>query len=294
MRMSSLAILGVFLGATAGVGIFLMLSRWLWPRSSTVTRRGAPSRITQKLATSAAQLGIKPSVLAALTVVLGCVGGAVGWAITGVLALSIVLAVTAAGIPWMVAAVRVTSARRVLRHQWPDVVDALISAIRSGANVPDAVMSLASFSSSAISVPASYFAQDYRATGNFTLVAADLKTRWANPHGDRIIETLRLGREVGGSDITAVLAALGSHLRTESALRQEVEARQGWIRLAARIGVAAPWIVLLLLSTRPEATTAFNSSMGIVIVSLGFAVSLVAYKIMSAVGQLPEERRWLA
>ncbi|WP_280804389.1 type II secretion system F family protein [Aurantimicrobium minutum] len=229
-----------------------------------------------------------------LTGVLGCVGGAVGWAITGVLALSVVLAITAAGIPWMIAAARLTSARRVLRHQWPDVVDALISALRSGANVPDAVKSLASFSSSAISVPASYFAQDYQATGNFTLAAADLKTRWANPHGDRIIETLRLGREVGGSDITTVLAALGSHLRTESALRQEVEARQGWIRLAARIGVAAPWIVLVLLSTRPEATMAYNSSLGIIVISLGFAVSLFAYKIMSAVGHLPEEKRWLA
>lgn len=294
MRISSFAILGIFLGASAGVGIFLIVSRWLWPRQGNGTRLHTPTRMSEKLSTAALQLGIKPGVLVSLTVVLGCVGSAVGWALTGVIALSLVCALAAAGIPWMVAAAKATSARRVLRNQWPDVVDALISAIRSGANVPDAVMSLSSFSSAAISVPASHFVQDYRATGNFTLAANDLKTRWANPNGDRIIETLRLGREVGGSDITTVLSALGSHLRIESALRQEVEARQGWIRLAARIGVAAPWIVLVLLSTRPEATSAYNSGAGLVVIAVGFVVSICAYKIMSAVGYLPEEKRWLA
>lgn len=294
MRITSYALLGIFLGASAGVGIFLMLSGWLWPKKNQELRGSSPSRYSQHLNKAAVHLGIKPAVLAALTVVLGCVGGAVGWALTSVFALSLILALVAAGTPWMVAAAKASSARRALRNQWPDVVDAVISAIRSGSNIPDAVMSLSAFSSPAISVPASLFAQDYRATGNFSLAAADLKSRWAHPNGDRIIETLRLGRDVGGSDITTVLSALGSHLRTESAVRQEVEARQGWIRLAARIGVAAPWIVLLLLSTRPEATTAYNSGVGIVVISIGFVVSLLAYKIMSAVGYLPEEKRWLA
>lgn len=294
MRISSYAILGIFLGASMGAGIFLMLSGWLWPRKKQEPRGSTPSRSSQYVSNAAVHLGIKPAVLVALTIVLGCVGGAVGWALTSVIALSLVLALIVAGTPWMFAAANASSARRALRNQWPDVVDALISAIRSGANIPDAVMSLSSFSSPAISGPASLFAQDYRATGNFSLAAADLKTRWANSNGDRIIETLRLGRDVGGTDITTVLSALGSHLRTESAVRQEVEARQGWIRLAARIGVAAPWIVLLLLSTRPEAITAYNSGVGIVVISIGFVVSLFAYKIMSAVGYLPEEKRWLA
>ena len=294
MRLSSIEILGIFLGASAGLGIFLIVSSKLWPRKERVAPASSPSRFSRGLGETALQLGMKPAVLLSLCSVLAIIGGTLAWAMTGVAVLSVVLAGTAAALPVMFAAGRRAAARKALRNQWPDVVDALISAIRSGANIPDAVVSLAGFSSKAVSTPAALFAQDYRVSGNFELAALDLKARWANPNGDRIVETLRLGRELGGTEITTVLGSLGSHLRAESALRQEVEARQGWIRLAARIGVMAPWIVLVLLSTRPEAALAYNSAAGVVLILVGLGVSLLAYRIMSAVGYLPDEKRWLA
>lgn len=294
MRLSTIEILGIFLGATAGFGLFLVVSSRLWPRAERVAREKKASKFVSGLDESAHQLGMKSSVFLALSGVLGLVGGAVSWAVTSVLVLSIVVAIAASAIPVMFAASRRAAARKALRNQWPDVVDSLISAIRAGANIPDAVVSLAGFSSRAVSTPAALFAQDYKVSGNFELAALDLKARWANPNGDRIVETLRLGRELGGTEITSVLGSLGSHLRAESALRQEVEARQGWIRLAARIGVMAPWIVLVLLSTRPEAAQAYNSTAGILLIMGGLVLSFVAYRIMSAVGYLPDEKRWLA
>lgn len=294
MRLSSSEILGVFIGASVGIGVFLILSGLLWPQKRGATRTARQSRLSGSLREVGIQLGMRPSVVVALAAVLCVIGGALSWAVTAVATISVVVGFAAASLPWLVAASRRASSRKALRNQWPDVVDALISAIRAGANIPDAVISLAAFSSKAVSIPAALFAQDYKVSGNFELAALDLKARWANPNGDRIIETLRLGRELGGTEITTVLGSLGSHLRAESALRQEVEARQGWIRLAARIGVMAPWIVLILLSTRPEAAQAYNSAAGVVIILLGLVLSIVAYKIMSAVGYLPEEKRWLA
>lgn len=294
MKLSSLEILGIFLGATAGLGIFLTFSSRLWPRVEKRERVQKNSKLLIRMEETAHQLGMKPPVLLVLSLVLTVIGGALSWAITGVAVLSVVVAITAGALPVMFAAGRRAAARKELRNQWPDVVDALISAIRSGANIPDAVISLAGFSARAISTPAALFAQDYKVSGNFELASMDLKARWANPNGDRIIETLRLGRELGGTEITTVLASLGSHLRAESALRQEVEARQGWIRLAARIGVMAPWIVLVLLSTRSEAAQAYNSAAGILLILVGLGVSVLAYRIMSAVGYLHDEKRWLA
>lgn len=287
-------ILGIFLGATAGFGMFLVVSSWAWPRAERVVREKNSSKFSVRVNESAHQLGMKPSVFLALSVVLGLIGGAVSWAVTLVLVLSIVIGLASGSLPLMFAASRRAAARKALRNQWPDVVDSLISAIRSGANIPDAVISLAGFSSRAVSTPAALFAQDYTVSGNFELSVLDLKARWANPNGDRIVETLRLGRELGGTEITSVLGSLGSHLRAESALRQEVEARQGWIRLAARIGVMAPWIVLVLLSTRPEAAQAYNSALGMLLILGGLFLSFIAYRIMSAVGYLPDEKRWLA
>ena len=52
------------------------------------------------------------------------------------------------------------------------------------------------------------------------------------------------------------------------------------------------WIVLLLLSTRPEAAQAYNSPSGTLVILVGLALSVVAYRIMLGIGRLPEERRW--
>jgi tight adherence protein B len=99
---------------------------------------------------------------------------------------------------------------------------------------------------------------------------------------------------VGGGELTTVLRNLGTYLRQEAAIRSEVEARQSWVVNAARLGLAAPWIVLLLLATRPEAAAAYDSPGGAVLIVGGLAVTTIAYRLMLALGRLPEERRWFA
>jgi len=101
-----------------------------------------------------------------------------------------------------------------------------------------------------------------------------------------------MSREVGGSELTTVLRALSSHLRNDIAVRAEVEARQSWVTNGAKLGVAAPWIVLVLLSTRPEAAAAYNTSNGFWLIVGGLAVSAFSYRLMLSFGKLPEERRW--
>jgi len=66
------------------------------------------------------------------------------------------------------------------------------------------------------------------------------------------------------------------------------------VRGAARLGVVAPWVVLLLLASRPEAAAAYNSPAGLALLTGGLVVTVVAYRVMIALGRLPEERRWFA
>jgi tight adherence protein B len=103
-----------------------------------------------------------------------------------------------------------------------------------------------------------------------------------------------MSREVGGSELTTVLKNLASYLRTEAAIRSEVEARQSWVMNAAKLGVASPWVILLLLATRPEAAAAYNTPAGVVLIVAGLAVTAVAYRIMLGLARLPEERRWFS
>jgi tight adherence protein B len=62
---------------------------------------------------------------------------------------------------------------------------------------------------------------------------------------------------------------------------------------AARLAVAAPWIVLLLLGTQSTTLHAYNSTGGVVLLVIGAVVCLVAYRIMLRIGKLPEEQRVL-
>ena len=161
-----------------------------------------------------------------------------------------------------------------------------------GFALPDSVVSLAQTGPSGSREAFAAFAKSYAATGNFSLCLDGLKQRLADPIADRILETLRMAREVGGSELTGVLHSLGSSLRQEAAIRDEVEARQSWVINAAKLGVAAPWVILVLLSTRPEAAAAYNTTAGVTVIVAGFLVSLVAYRAMLAMGRLPQERRW--
>ena len=88
-------------------------------------------------------------------------------------------------------------------------------------------------------------------TGRFGDCLDRLKDELADPVGDRIVEALRIAREVGGSDLGRLLRTLSAFLREDARTRAELETRQGWTVNAARLAVAAPWLVLLLLSTQP-------------------------------------------
>ncbi|MGG5173693.1 type II secretion system F family protein [Pseudarthrobacter sp. J1763] len=181
----------------------------------------------------------------------------------------------------------------VLRQLWPDVVDHLRSAIRAGLSLPEALMQLGTKGPEELRPLFLEFAADYRSGGQFDQSLTLLKARIADPVADRIIEALRLTREVGGSDLGRLLGTLAEFLRDSGRTRSELEARQSWTVNAARLAVAAPWIVLLLMASRREAVTAYSSTLGLLVLVGGLVISVVCYRVMLRIGALPEDERVL-
>ena len=283
----------VILGLLGGVGLLLLASPLLWPRGEP--REEAPSRrgsfLRDRLA-SAGLVQVTPAVFVLVSVLVGIAGGSVAFAVTTLPALALLVTAFSALVPNGVVGWRIRSRRRVNRLAWPDVVDHLVGATRAGLGLPEALAALAESGPTQFRSHFRDFARDYESTGLFGVALDDLKARLADPVADRILETLRMAREVGGTELPGVLRSLSALLRQEQALRAEVEARQSWIVNAARIGVAAPWIVLIMLSTRPEAASAYQSASGLALLGIGVVVTLVAYRIMIRIGRLPEARRW--
>ena len=68
-----------------------------------------------------------------------------------------------------------------------------------------------------------------------------------------------------------MLRTLAAFLRDDLAARREIEARQSWTVVAARVAAAAPWVVLLLVSSRAQGARAFDSTAGFAVLVGGAA-----------------------
>jgi tight adherence protein B len=285
--------MSVAVGLLLGVGLLLAISPALWPTNGETDARGAT--VLDRARDTLAQAGFERVGLATVgvvSVILGMAAAALVFALVPVIAVAGAVGLAILVLPSAVVISRARAHRRATQVVWPDVVDHLVSAVRSGLALPDGVVTLAHSGPPLTRAAFADFERDYRMSGNFADALDRLKDRLADPVADRIIETLRMSREVGGNELTTVLRNLATYLRQDAAIRAEVLARQSWIVNAARLGVAAPWIVLLLLSTRPEAAVAYNTGEGIALIAVCLVLSIVAYRIMLGIGRLPEEQRW--
>ena len=139
------------------------------------------------------------------------------------------------------------------------------------------------------------FAADHRVTGAFGTCLDRLKDDLADPVGDRVVEALRLARDVGGTELGRLLRTLSAVLREDARTRAELPARQSWAVNAARLAVAAPWATLALLSLRPGALAAYDSTGGVVVLAdRGGCRAPRPTLLMRRIGRLPVDERVLA
>ncbi|MGV8852313.1 MAG: type II secretion system F family protein [Rhodoglobus sp.] len=288
--------MSLLLGIMLAVGSVLIAATFLWPaRSNRVTR--GPSASSLRFRERLVQAGLpttSPSIVVLVSIVFSIAVAAITFVLSSVIAVVVCAGALALLLPSLAISWRARIRRRATRVVWPDVVDQLVSAVRSGLALPDGLMTLAQTGPAVTRGAFAAFSSRYRATGNFSVAVDELKVALADPVADRILETLRMSREVGGSELTNVLRSLSVYLRQEAAIRSEIEARQSWVMNAARLGLAAPWVVLFLLTSRPEAALAYNSAGGIALIVTGLALSVVAFRIMAGIGRLPEQPRWFA
>jgi tight adherence protein B len=279
------------MGVLAGTGLFLIW--WsFWEKSETATRTPKANRLEDLLASAGIEK-VTGTGLIATCLGLGLFVALVFFAVSHSWPISACFGLFGAWLPMAVVRWRATKRTAVMRQLWPDVVDHLRSAIRAGLSLPEAIIQLGENGPEELRHVFRDFGADYRAGGQFDGSLNKLKDRLADPVADRIVEALRLTREVGGSDLGKLLGTLAEFLREDARTRSELEARQSWTVNAARLAVAAPWIVMLLLATRPEAVQAYNTPMGAGVLLGGLVVSLICYSVMLRIGALPPDERVL-
>jgi tight adherence protein B len=285
--------MGTALGLVLGTGLFLV---WL-ALTEPAPRRSREHRLRRALTARLGAAGIETVSAVGLLWLMTAASlgaGLVVLALSRTPPVACAFAAIAGYAPLAVVSGRGRRRRRLLAEMWPDVVDHLSSAVRAGLSLPEALAQVGDRGPVELRRPFAAFGRDYLATGRFGECLDRLKDRLADPVADRIVEALRIAREVGGGDLGRVLRTLSHFLRDDARTRGELEARQAWVVNGARIAVAAPWAVLLLLSTQPEVIGRYRTTAGVVVLAVGGAVCVIAYRAMVALGRLPAERRVLS
>ena len=282
---------GVAVGALLGVGAFCVW--WsCWERPPREAGR-APSRV-RELLDAAGWREVPVPALPAVCLLAAVLVSVLVTGLTGVLVLGAATGCAAAVVPVAAVRRRVRRRRQDTSAQWPDVVDTLTSSVRAGSSLPEAVCGLALRGPQPLRPAFARFAAGHRASGAFEGELRTLQDELADPVFDRLAATLRMTRQVGGSDLGTTLRTLSGYLREDQRTRGELLARQSWTVSAARLAVAAPWIVLALLATRPGTLAAFDTPAGAVVLLVGAVVSAGSYATMARVGRLPTARRVLS
>lgn len=284
--------MGSLIGLVGGIGLALVWFASVDPRPARRPRQTGGS--LRRLLSAAGVSRIAPRGLLLLCCGIAATLAVAAWAVSGVPAVSVVFAALGGWSP--VAILRGRAARRMRENAdvWPDVIDNLASAIRAGLSLPESLIQLGERGPDQLRPAFAQFARDYRASGRFDESLDLLKGHLADPVADRVIEGLRIARDVGGGDVGRMLRSLASFLRDELRTRGELESRQSWTVNGARLAVAAPWLVLLAMSTRRDAVAAFASTDGAIVLGAGAVACVVAYRLMQRIGRLPSERRVLA
>ncbi|MBP6525887.1 MAG: type II secretion system F family protein [Dermatophilaceae bacterium] len=286
---------GLLLGLTFGVGIFLIWwSLWVpTPREArAVTRVGPLERLSDEIV-QAGFTGLTVRTLIAACAIAFVLVLAFVQAAVGVLPIAGCFALMASFAPVALVRRRARMRRARLRDLWPDAVDNITSGVRAGMALPEALSQLGTRGPDELREPFLAFADDYRLSGRFHDCLDRLKERLSDPVGDRLVESLRIAREVGGTDLGHLLRTLSGFLREDARTRAELETRQSWTVNAARLAVAAPWLVLAMLSTNPQSVRAYASGLGFVVLAVGGALTVLAYWSMLRIGRLPEDERVL-
>jgi tight adherence protein B len=284
--------MGALIGLGVGIGLTLIWSAFFVPRAPRMRTRSA-GRLRELL--DRAGLGqVSTTGFVILCLVLAAATTLLIQLVSGTPPVAIAFGVMGGYLPVAMVAGRARRRLREFAEVWPEAVDNLASAVRAGLSLPDALGGLGTRGPEPLREAFDQFALDYQVSGRFGECLDRLKARLADPTGDRVVEGLRVAREVGGGELGRLLRNLSGYLRDDARTRSEMEARQAWTVNGARLAVAAPWLVLLFMSFQSEVIRRYSSPAGVVVLVVGAAACFVAYRLMMRIGRLPTERRILS
>jgi len=208
-------------------------------------------------------------------------------------AISIAIATLSAALPFLIGRGRNLKRQREQEVAWPEAIDSLVSALQAGISIPEALTQLALHGPKVLRPSFAQIQSNLLSLGKFAPVLLKEKNRLDSAISDQVFETLIISKDFGGRDANNALRLLAEFVREDIAVAEEIRTKFGWIRNSALLATAAPWLLLILLSTQDSTVEIYSTPSGALVLSLGVVMTATAYIWMEKVGSLPDAPRAL-
>jgi len=208
-------------------------------------------------------------------------------------AISLAIATLSAALPFLIGRGRNLKKQREKEVAWPEAIDSLVSALQAGISISEALTQLAMHGPKVLRPSFAQIQSDLLSLGNFEQVLLKEKRRLDSAISDQVFETLIISKDFGGRDANNALRLLAEFVREDIAVAEEIQTKFGWIRNSALLATAAPWLLLILLSTQDSTVEIYSTPSGALVLSLGVVMTATAYIWMEKVGSLPAAPRAL-
>jgi tight adherence protein B len=199
--------------------------------------------------------------------------------------LSLAVLVGAAAFEYELLVQQANRRQKLIGQAWPIVLESLESAATSGMSILESLRDLAESEQLSVSREFANCCAEIDSGIGISLALTNLKHSLSNPAADFTIELLKTTHEFGSAGYVSAIKNQSSALRLASNLESEIAAKQGWVVGTAKLAVAAPWLIVGVLSFRQENAQLYSSMAGTSLLLLGLVASAFALHLVYRIGQ---------
>ncbi len=167
------------------------------------------------------------------------------------------------------------------RAAWPSFVDSVVSALNAG-HIRFEAFQFA-ISRAASHLPLENFANSLE-RDSLRVALATLQSDLKLSEADEFCQLVLINESLGGAGLATLLKAHAKRVRFSHSIHEQIATKNMATLAVAKLGVAAPWILLALLMGRRETAQAFTHPGGLGVLFGGLAVCVLAYRLIAHLG----------
>lgn len=169
---------------------------------------------------------------------------------------------------------------RIPEKYWPQFCDDISSGVRAGLSFPESFWLATNSLPLFLQLKFKELQKKCDTGEPFVATIIEFSDKLDNKTFSRIVHLATTAQSQNISAIAGLMNDFSQNLRSDISLLDEIKGKQAVTKISAKVAAVAPFVVLVLTSTRQTVRDAFMTTTGFLIVALTTIVTLGSYLLM--------------